>query len=116
MFCFNAMTHITFNNISSNVLLHSRPPVPLTEIAIHLGATRMNRQWGVMCFLHDLISHKLEARYDNAASEIQGSIFRQREIPVLFKVKIFLHQTNYSIFSLCTFNSLLKVWFNNQGI
>src|SRR3989337_973486 len=100
MFCLHTTANVAFSNISSNVLLHSRPPVPLTKITIHLSTTRMDRQWCIMCFLHDLVSHKLEARYYDAVPEIQGSIFRQREIPVLLKVKLFLHQINLSIFSL----------------
>src|SRR3989337_4204130 len=115
MVCLDATANVIFSNIASNVLFHSRPPVPLTEITVHLSATRMNRQWRIVCFLHDLVSHKLEARYDNAVSEVQGSIFRQRKIPVLFQVKIFLHEINFSIFSLRTLNSFLKIWFNNQG-
>src|SRR3989337_2292116 len=99
MFCLDATAYVTFSNIASNVLFHSRPPVPLTEITVHLSATRMNRQWFIVCLLHDLVSHKLKARYHNAVSEVQGSIFRQREIPVLRKVKLFLHQINFIIFS-----------------
>src|SRR3990170_153546 len=115
MFCLHTTANIAFRNIASDVLLHPRPPIPLMKITIHFGATRMNRQWCIMCFLHDFVSHKLEARYNNAVSEVQGSIFRQREIPVLFQVKIFLHEINFSIFRLRSLDSFLKIWFNNQG-
>src|SRR3954468_23753415 len=53
MFCFDATTNVTLINITSNVLLHVRPPVPLTNVLAHLGATRVNRQRGVLSFFHD---------------------------------------------------------------
>src|SRR3989337_4578712 len=71
MFCFHTTTYVTFSNISSNVLLHSRPPVPLSKITIHLSATQMDRQRCIMCFLHDFVSHKFEAGYYNAVSKVQ---------------------------------------------
>src|SRR3990170_2843768 len=70
MFCFHATTYVTFSNIASDVLFHSRPPVSLSKIAIHLSATRMDRQWCIMSLFHDLVGHKLETRYYNAVSEI----------------------------------------------
>src|SRR3990170_1840003 len=91
MFCLHTTTNVAFSNITSNVLLHPRPPVPLMKIVIHLSTTRMDRQRGIMCFLHDLVSHKLEARYYDAVPEIQCSIFGQGEITVLLKMKFFLH-------------------------
>src|SRR3990170_4818189 len=109
MFCLHMTTNVAFSNITSNVLLHSGPPVPLTKITIHLGTTRMDRQRCIMGFLHDLISHKFEARHYNAVPEVQRTIFSNREIPVLLKVKLLLHQVNVSIFGLRIFNSLLKV-------
>src|SRR3989337_1560406 len=70
MFFLDATANVTFSNISSDVLLHPSPPVPLTKITIHLGTTRMDRQRRIMCFLHDLISHKFEARYYYAVPEV----------------------------------------------
>src|SRR3990170_2076842 len=116
MFCLHATTNVAFNNITSNVLLHSRPPVPLTKIPIHLSTTRMDRQRCIMCFLHDLISHKFEARYYDAAPEVQCTIFSNREIPVLIKVKVLLRQINFSVFGLRFFNSLLKVRLHHKVI
>src|SRR3990170_5553641 len=81
MFCVDATTNVTLSNITSDVLLHPRPPVPLMKITIHLGTTRMDRERCIMCFLHDLISHKFEARYYDAASEVQCTILSNREIP-----------------------------------
>src|SRR3990170_2475764 len=75
MFCLHTTTNVALSNMRSNILLHSRPPVPLTKITIHLSTTRMYRQRCIMCFLHDLISHKFEAGYFNAVPEVQGSIF-----------------------------------------
>src|SRR3990170_3110103 len=109
MFYLHTTTNVAFSNISGNVLLHLGPPVSLTKITVHLGTTRMDRQRRIMCFLHDLISHKFEARHYNAVPEVQRTIFSNREIPVLIKVKLLLHQVNVSIFGLRIFNSLLKV-------
>src|SRR3954470_2652849 len=53
MFCLHATVNVTFINITSNVLLHIRPPVPLTKVLVHLGTTRVNRQRSIMRFLHD---------------------------------------------------------------
>src|SRR3954468_3507273 len=54
MFCLDATANVTFFNITSNVLLHVRPPVPLTNVLVHLGATRVNRQGSVVSFFHDI--------------------------------------------------------------
>src|SRR3954462_12992062 len=44
MFGFDATANVTLVNISSDVLLHVRPPVPLMNVLVHLGTTRVNRQ------------------------------------------------------------------------
>src|SRR3990170_6277839 len=116
VFCLDVTTNVTLSNITSDVLLHPRPPVPLTKITIHLGTTQMDRQRCIMRLLHDLVSHKLEAGYYDAVSEIQGSIFSNREIPVLVEVKLFLHQINFSILGLRFSNSVLKVWLYHKVI
>src|SRR3954463_14495684 len=54
MFCLDAMANVTLINIMSNVLLHARPPIPLTNVLVHLGATRVNRQRGIVSFFHDM--------------------------------------------------------------
>src|SRR4051812_17741591 len=54
MFCLDATTIVTFFDITGNVLLHVRPPVPLTNVLVDLGATGVNRQRGVMSFFHDM--------------------------------------------------------------
>src|SRR3954462_12703520 len=54
MFCLDATTNVTFINITSNVLLHVRPPVPLTNVLVHLGTARVNRQGCIMSFFHDI--------------------------------------------------------------
>src|SRR3954466_13597109 len=48
MFCLDATANVTFINITSNVLLHIRPPVPLTNVLVHLGATGVNRQRSIV--------------------------------------------------------------------
>src|SRR3954467_2151166 len=54
MFYLDATANVTFINITSNVLLHVRPPVPLTNVLVHLGATKVNRQGSVVSFFHDI--------------------------------------------------------------
>src|SRR3954466_17041 len=53
IFCLDATANVTLINITSNVLLHIRPLVPLTNVLVHLGATRVNRQRGVVSRFHD---------------------------------------------------------------
>src|SRR4051812_22723607 len=43
MFGFDATANVTLINITSNVLFHVRPPVPLTNVLVHLGTTRVDR-------------------------------------------------------------------------
>src|SRR3954468_21211954 len=54
MFGFDATTNVTLFNITSNVLLHVRPPVSLMNVLVHLGTTRVNRQGCIMSFFHDI--------------------------------------------------------------
>src|SRR4051812_1032565 len=53
MFCFDGTANVTLVNISSDVLLHVRPAVPLTKVLVHLGTNRVNRQRSIMSFFHD---------------------------------------------------------------
>src|SRR3990170_9122262 len=69
MFCFNATTNVTLRNITSNVSLHIRPPVSLTNVTVHLCATRMNRQRSVMSFFHNVFPLILEFGYEETALE-----------------------------------------------
>src|SRR3954462_370952 len=39
MFVFDATANVTLFNITRNVLFHAIPPVPLTNVLAHLGAT-----------------------------------------------------------------------------
>src|SRR3954462_15370852 len=51
VFCLDATANVTFINITSNVLLHVRPPEPLTNVLGQLGGARVNSQRGnVSCF------------------------------------------------------------------
>src|SRR3954466_14022723 len=54
MFGFNATANVTLINITSNVLFHVRPLVPLTNVLVHLGTTGVNRQGCIMRFFHDI--------------------------------------------------------------
>src|SRR3954465_10301814 len=56
MFGFDATADVTLINITSNVFLHARPPVPLTKVLVHLGATWVDRQRGIMSFFHNIRS------------------------------------------------------------
>src|SRR3954463_3904501 len=57
MFCLDATANVTFRNISGNVLLHVRPPELLTNVLVHLSASRMNGQRGIVSRSHDLRGH-----------------------------------------------------------
>src|SRR4051812_22036159 len=57
MFCFDTTTNVTLSNITSNVLLHVRPPESLTNVLVHLCTTRMDTQRRIMSFFHNLLSH-----------------------------------------------------------
>src|SRR3954465_12920725 len=52
MFCLDATTNVTFFNITSNVLLHIGPPELRTNVLVHLGTSRMNRQRCIVSFFH----------------------------------------------------------------
>src|SRR4051812_17413067 len=54
MFCLDATANDTLINITSNVLLHARPPVPLTNVLVHLGAAQVNRQRRIVSLFHDM--------------------------------------------------------------
>src|SRR3954469_19830534 len=45
MFCLDATTNITFINITSNVLLHVRPPVPFPQ-SIWCNIRVLQKVWG----------------------------------------------------------------------
>src|SRR3954468_6596649 len=55
MFCLDVKANVTLINITSNVLLHARPPIPLTNVLVHLGTSRVNRQRGIVSFFHDML-------------------------------------------------------------
>src|SRR5215216_7570944 len=48
MFCFDTTANVTLSNITSNVLLHVRPPESLMNVLLHLCTTGMNRQRRIM--------------------------------------------------------------------
>src|SRR3954466_2868658 len=57
MLCLDATANVTFIDITSNVLLHVRPPELLTNVLVHLGAIRVNRQRRVVSRFHDMWGH-----------------------------------------------------------
>src|SRR3990170_7207781 len=67
--CFNAAANVTLRNITSNVLLHIRPPVSLTNVMVHLCATRVNRQRSVMSFFHNVFPLILVLGYEETVLE-----------------------------------------------
>jgi hypothetical protein len=54
--CFDALASITFRHIFSNLPLYSGPPIKLSEVMIYLVASRMNREFGQVCLIQDLLS------------------------------------------------------------
>src|SRR3954467_12698962 len=54
--CLHSPAHITLGHKPGNIPLHTSPPKALLEILIHLGATGVDRQLGIMGLLHDDLS------------------------------------------------------------
>src|SRR3954466_14792319 len=54
--CFHSPAHITLGDKTGNIPLNTSPPKTLLEILIHLGATRVDGQFGIMSLLHDDLS------------------------------------------------------------
>src|ERR1043165_1250107 len=62
--CLHSPAHITLGDKTGNIPLHTSPPETLLEILIHLGATRVDGQFGIMCLLHDDLS-QVSLLWDN---------------------------------------------------
>jgi hypothetical protein len=69
MTSFNPLANITFGNILSYFPLHSGPPIILSKILVHLGATGMNRKFGEVCFIKNLSSKLMVFGNHNAIVE-----------------------------------------------
>src|SRR6266566_8663325 len=55
MFSRDATANVTLGHIACKVFFHIWPPEPLSDVLVHLGTTRMNRQRCIMSFLHYFI-------------------------------------------------------------
>jgi hypothetical protein len=58
MICLDPSTSVALCNILSSLALHSCPPELRFQVMIHLGAVRVNRIFGGMSFMKDLLSHR----------------------------------------------------------
>jgi hypothetical protein len=62
-------TSAAFCHIASSFALHSCPPELHFQVMIHLGATRVNRIFGCMSFIKDLLSQPLVTWNDYSVFE-----------------------------------------------
>jgi hypothetical protein len=69
MICLDPSTSITFCHIASSLTLHSCPPELCFHVMIHFGAARVNRIFGCMSFIKDLLSQPLVTWNDNSIFE-----------------------------------------------
>jgi hypothetical protein len=56
MICFDPSTSVTFCNIADSLALHPRPSELHFQVMVHLGAARVNRIFGCVSFIKDLLS------------------------------------------------------------
>jgi hypothetical protein len=56
---FHSLTSVTLCNILGNFPLHPGPPKILFEVLIHFATTWMNREFGKMCFIKNLLSESV---------------------------------------------------------
>src|SRR4051812_29632866 len=121
VFFLDATANVTLINVTSNFLLHARPPIPLTNVLVHLGTARVNRQRGVVSFSHDIrggvqvgtcgIDHQ-------TAFEIQCIIIItiNSERRRLSTFNIALDLLNFRVIMLSTLNLGVKVLLDDQGV
>jgi hypothetical protein len=64
MICLDPLISVTFCNIASSLARHFCPPEVCFQIMVHLGATRVNRIFGCMSFIKDLLSQPLITQND----------------------------------------------------
>src|SRR3954468_23015871 len=72
--CLHSPTHVTLGHKSGNIPLHTSPPKALLEILIHLGATGVDRQLGIVGLLHDDLSESSLLGNNNSLLEHGGAI------------------------------------------
>src|SRR3954463_12332150 len=72
--CLHSPAHITLRHVTGNIPLHTSPPKALLEILIHLCTARVNRQLGIMGFLHDDFSEISLFGNNNSLFEQHGVV------------------------------------------
>jgi hypothetical protein len=59
MNCLDTSTSVTSYNIASSLTLHSCPPKLHFQVMVYLGAARVNKIFGCVSFIKDLLSQSL---------------------------------------------------------
>ncbi|MFS7996269.1 hypothetical protein Hanom_Chr12g01127971 [Helianthus anomalus] len=67
MFSLNSCTSHTTSNIDGDIPFHTRPPVLVAKILVHLVSTGMNRISGFVGFIHYNLSQIGPFRDPNSA-------------------------------------------------
>src|SRR5664279_673408 len=79
MFSLDTTTYVAFSNKLSNFSLHSSPPEPLTEILIHLSATRVNGKRRFMSFPENCLSQFPFLWHNQTVTKVDNTISIDRE-------------------------------------
>lgn len=74
MLGFNSLANITLSYVFSNLTLHTRPPIKLLEILIHLRASEVNGIQGFMSFLEYQLLKLFLAQYTDTFIKPYGSL------------------------------------------
>src|SRR4051812_43510516 len=72
--CLHSPAHVTLGHKPGNISLHTSPPKALLEVLIHLGATGVDRQLGIMGLLHDDLSEISLLRDNNSVLKHHGAV------------------------------------------
>jgi hypothetical protein len=61
----NPLANITLRDISCNLSLHASPPEVLFQILVHLGTTRVHREFGQMGLIQYLLTKLMVLGYND---------------------------------------------------
>src|ERR1044071_1231970 len=74
VFSLDLGTSEAFCNEKSNVFLHTRPPIRITEIMVHLVSSRMNRITRLMSLVHEKSTKIITVRNPQSIKEREKTI------------------------------------------
>src|ERR1041384_7637349 len=72
--CFHSPAHVTLRYKAGNISFHPGPPKTLLEVLVHLGATRVDRELGIMSLFHDDFSEISLLRNNSPVLKHHGAI------------------------------------------